>query len=163
MGHRRTGKVAILTVRRRSTTPGTPLTVLLWSMALFSLFLLPTNVRAGSETTHSHSILQLLIDAHDGQILHHHVDGAIFGQGGNWFDPGISSSTADTGVGSSTSTDLGDRQNSVPVAGGVALILSIGIVLWLVRPIRSQIATTSSRLFGAITRVPAPPPRLAIG
>lgn len=132
-------------------------------MALLSLFLLPTNVRAGSEIRHSHSILQLLLDAQDGQIAHHHPLGVTFGLMGDWFDPGVSTAAETSGAAAaSENTDLGDHQDSIPVIGGLHLMVSLGIALWLARPARCPIAAAGPRLRGAVARVPAPPPRLAL-
>ncbi|NKE12816.1 hypothetical protein FVP47_09520, partial [Mycobacterium tuberculosis] len=41
-------------------------------LALLGLFLLPIQMRAGTEYVHPHALLHLLLDASDHEIDHHH-------------------------------------------------------------------------------------------
>jgi len=65
----------------------------LWGLALLGLLLLPAHYRAGAETAHAHSLIQLWTDAANGTIRHHlhhriaHVDP---GESSSWFDPSVS-------------------------------------------------------------------------
>ncbi|MCA9878789.1 MAG: hypothetical protein KC442_13440, partial [Thermomicrobiales bacterium] len=45
----------------------------LWTLALLGLLFLPTEYRGGAEAPHSHALLQLLLDAQDGQFAHTHA------------------------------------------------------------------------------------------
>ena len=42
---------------------------LLWGMALLGLLLLPSDYRAGAESAHAHSLIQLWADASQGQFI----------------------------------------------------------------------------------------------
>src|SRR5688572_27726859 len=44
---------------------------LLWSMALLGLLLLPSDYRAGANSAHAHSFIQLWADANTGTVRHH--------------------------------------------------------------------------------------------
>src|SRR5829696_2912325 len=60
------------TVRRRSSQFRLSLWFrLLWGMALLGLLLLPSSYRAGAESAHAHSLIQLWADAANGTIRHH--------------------------------------------------------------------------------------------
>ena len=41
-------------------------------LALLGLFLLPMQMRAGTDYVHPHALLHLLLDAHDSEVDHHH-------------------------------------------------------------------------------------------
>ena len=44
---------------------------LVQALALIGLFMLPVQMRAGSDRPHPHALFQLLLDARDGRIEHH--------------------------------------------------------------------------------------------
>lgn len=140
------------------------LTGLLWGMALLSMLLLPSVFRAGADVPHDHSLLQLLLDASDGVIDHHHLGmgAATTASAGDWFDPAVSDAaggSADTA--GEQRPDVGERQESVPAASGVHLILSMLLFLPVIASLRRIDGEPSRRLSGCAPRVLLPPPRPA--
>src|SRR5687768_12233062 len=65
-------EAATRVVQRRSSQSRVSTRIyLLWSMALLGLLLLPANYRAGAESAHAHSLIQLWTDANNGTVRHH--------------------------------------------------------------------------------------------
>jgi hypothetical protein len=140
------------------------LTGLLWGMALLSMLLLPSVYRAGADFPHDHSLLQLLIDASDGVIDHHHAgtrDVAVTATL-DWFDPGVPDASAGFASGASEQLpDVGERQESAPATSGVHLMLSVLMLMPAIAGARRTLIEPSRRLTGRAPRVLLPPPRPA--
>jgi hypothetical protein len=136
---------------------------LLWSLALLGLLLLPSNYRAGADSAHAHSLIQLWKDANNGTVRHH-VDHS-------WAhpSPGISTSWFDPSVGGTGSTvtlslddelpDAAEQQESAPVSSGVHLLLMsmMAIVTLGICPAPSE--SPHRRYRGLSPRILVPPPR----
>src|SRR5688572_17809119 len=116
-GHRQ--KVATRALRRRSRI--SPLSIwfcLLWGMALLGLLLLPSNYRAGAESAHAHSLIQLWVDAGEGRV--HHAHSGLSEPGPalstSWFDPAVADGGRAEPVGfDDPRPDLAEQHDSAPV------------------------------------------------
>ncbi|MFN8590985.1 MAG: hypothetical protein U0031_05925 [Thermomicrobiales bacterium] len=122
----------------------------LWSfsaarvLVLLTLFLLPVQMRAGGQDIHPHALLTLLLDLRDGTIDHHageHHDGK---SGANHAEDG---------------TDLPDYGKS-NVAGSVAMLAAIIMLLVIPSPPRGQSPALVARWQGRIPVLEPPPPRV---
>lgn len=133
-------------------------------MALLSMLLLPSVFRAGADFPHDHSLLQLLIDASDGVVDHHHVGAGAATTAAtlDWLDPAVSDAAAGLAdaVGEQ-SPDVGERQESAPATSGVHLMFSILALLPAIASVRRTLLEASRRLTGRAPRVLLPPPRPA--
>jgi hypothetical protein len=132
-------------------------------MALLSMFLLPSDFRAGSQFAHGHSLFQLWADASDGHLDHHHEDGgplATAGDAASWFDARVD---GDAGARSlhtaQRSPDLPGHDDSTPAASGLHLLLIAWAILPVVAISRRPPIDGERRLFGRMPRIPLPPPR----
>jgi hypothetical protein len=136
---------------------------LLWGMALLGLLLLPANYRAGAESAHAHSLIQLFADATNGTIRHHlhhglgHPDPE---HTSSWFDP----SAGDTRSSRSASLadeqlDAAEQQDSVPVSSGVHLLLTSMVAIVALGVCQDPIALPGRRQNGLSPRILVPPPR----
>jgi hypothetical protein len=130
-------------------------------MALLGLLLLPSDYRAGAESAHAHSLVQLWADATDGAIYHqHHIHraGAIEMAPNSmvsWFDPAVGEPS---GAGE-TSPDVGEHQETAPVTGGVHLLLVTVTAPIVVAAETEPTFGPERRLAGRFPRILLPPPR----
>jgi len=136
---------------------------LLWGMALLSLLLLPTDCRAGAEARHGHSLVQLLADARDGRIDHHgdheHVtSGPVLST--SWIDPALGEMNSNRSSGPGDERpDIAAQQESVPVAGGIDLLVTAMAVTASLGMIEVPQALSDRTRTGLPARVLVPPPR----
>ncbi|MCA9863278.1 MAG: hypothetical protein R2853_08085 [Thermomicrobiales bacterium] len=130
----------------------------LWILALIGLLFFPTEYRGGASAPHSHALLQLLMDAQDGQFLHVHAQpGAPAGFAYDWLDPAV----ADSAEGAAPAhPDTGGQQER---ASALAIITFLVVLSLLPATLRAlpRIFPTTPRLNGRVPRVLAPPPRFA--
>lgn len=128
----------------------------LWILALIGLLFLPTEYRGGAAAPHSHALLQLILDAQDGQFLHTHThQSAPPGFAYDWLDPAV----ADDAVGSAdTYPDVGGQQERASAMSIITFLVVLPLlpVMHLVVP---RISPNTLRLNGCTPRVLAPPPR----
>ena len=136
---------------------------LLWGMALLGLLLLPANYRAGAESAHAHSLIQLWADAANGTVRHH-LDHAMVHPGlaesSSWFDPTVS----DTGTISSVGVDderpdAVAQQESTPMSSGIDLLLTAMMALVALGICRAPLGVPDRRQRGQPPRILVPPPR----
>jgi hypothetical protein len=141
-------------VRRRSwTVLSPPWSKLLWGLALLGVILLPSNYRAGAEFPHSHSLVQLWVDAADGTV-HHHAGSPA------WDDVESSSHERESQLGlSKEHPDAGEHEDSTPTTSGIHLLLSAITILAAVTAGPTPAFGPAQRLTGQILRVLLPPPR----
>jgi hypothetical protein len=132
-------------------------------LALLGLLLLPATYRAGAETAHAHSLIQLWADAAKGTI-HHHLDHGMGhpgpGESSSWFDPSVS----DTGTNSSAGVDDGrpdtlGQQESTPMSSGIDLLLAAIMALVALGICQTPLGIPDRRQCGLPSRILVPPPR----
>ena len=132
-------------------------------MALLSLLLLPTDCRAGAEARHGHSLVQLLTDARDGRIDHHgdheHVtSGPVLST--SWIDPALGEMNSNRSSGPGDERpDIAAQQESVPVAGGIDVLVTAMAVTASLELIEVPQALSDRTRTGLPARVLVPPPR----
>ena len=136
---------------------------LLWGMALLGLLLLPSNYRAGAESAHAHSLIQLSADAANGTIRHHLDHGLAHpdpGRSSSWFDPTIGA------IGSPSAGGFDDEhpdapapQESAPVSSGVHLLLTTLMAIVALGMYQAPIDVLDRRHSGLSPRILVPPPR----
>jgi hypothetical protein len=126
------------------------------ALALIALLMLPTELRAGTERPHPHSLFQLLIDASDGKIDHHAVDGpdVVNHHGGHAHE-------AQAMASESRQPDLPVYSDIIAVSASLAALATIVALLSVPAPavVRIQLSARAWR-----DRIPAlepPPPRCA--
>lgn len=133
---------------------------LIWLAALAGLLLLPVNFRAGSPSTHGHSVYQLLADAADGALDHH--QGAAAGAAAA--DDQTSGAVHDEGAAAPDNMeglDAGDHNDSAPATPGTHLFIA-PVLMFVIAPAgRSPAAWLLLHLHGRRPTVPRPPPRPA--
>lgn len=157
-------EAAIRSVRRHSDSGLAALSKLIWGMALLGLLLLPSDYRAGAETAHGHSLIQLWIDAANESVHHHHL-----GDGGFYLDPDRSTSWFDPSIedtGSAPSFDLADERpdvaeqhDSAPATSGVHLLLTAMTATLAVGARQAPAAGSDLPIAGLSPRILLPPPR----
>jgi hypothetical protein len=126
----------------------------LWALALLGLFLLPLDYRAGANTAHAHSLVQLWIDAADGAVHHHH------GEPMAWFEPDHSSpASGSLFAADEERPDVGEHDDLTPTSSGVHLLLSVlpGLAAMSAGPRLAAVPDRYRR--GHTPRVLLPPPR----
>jgi hypothetical protein len=153
-------EVAVPFVRRHDAFSPTWLQ-LLWSLAIVGLLMFPCDFRAGAEFAHPHSLLQLLLDAADGTIDHHHADDldAAHRQAVDWLDPVVGVALATAHTDRHAQPDVGDQQQSAPSISALPLLLA-GVAL--LPPLAGGAMPAPApvrRLAGRMPRVLVPPPR----
>jgi hypothetical protein len=121
------------------------------ALALVGLFLLPIQMRAGTEYVHPHALLHLLLDASDHEIDHHHV--AVMPTRGH----GDHSDHAPRRE--SASPDLPTFESIQMAAGGLAVTL-VTLALLLITSISERIWPRREAWNGCRVRPDLPPPRL---
>jgi hypothetical protein len=132
-------------------------------MALLSLWLLPTDYRAGAEAPHGHSLIQLLADASDGRI-NHHVDHEHFASG-----PVLSTTSLDPAEGEKKnirSNAIGDQLPDIAaqhelasVSGGIDLLVAAVAAIAILGMIEMPRALSDRTSTGLPARILVPPPR----
>lgn len=144
---------------------------LLWGMAMLGLLLLPSSYRAGAETAHAHSLVQLWIDATDGSIHHHDHDfvldhhESVAPTGGiavSWFDPVVDATPGGEDYGSGVSPpDVGEQQDSAPVSSGVDFLIVAVMTVVIAAAGRAAPVDPGRRPESRFPRLLIPPPRTA--
>lgn len=130
----------------------------LWTLALIGLLFLPTEYRGGAPAPHSHALLQLLLDAQDGQFAHIHAHtGASAAPAYDWLDPGV----ADAAAGKAQPRpDVGQQQEGAPALSIITFVVVLP-QLPVVLDVLPRISHETRRLHGHSLRVLSPPPKLA--
>jgi hypothetical protein len=132
-------------------------------MALLGLLLLPANYRAGAEIAHAHSLIQLLAEAANGTVFHHHHDEPAHPapeRSSSWFDPsaGDAGTAQSVGLGSER-PDAAQQQESESVSSGVHLLLTAMMAIAALAICQAPIAIPGRRKSGLSPRILVPPPR----
>ena len=132
-------------------------------MALLSLLLLPADYRAGAESAHAHSLIQLFADAANGTVRHHHRHGLAHPapqRSPSWFDPSIGNTgtTATAGF-DDERPDAAEHQEFAAVSSGVHLLLTVMMAVVALGGCQSPIAIPDRRQRGLAPRILVPPPR----
>ena len=135
-------------------------------MALLGLLILPSNYRAGAESAHAHSLIQLWADATNGTVRHH-IDHETAHSSPNlsssWFDPAVGDIESTLMMDSDDERpDSVDHQKSTPVSSGVHLLLAAMATIVSFGLCQAPIAAPDRRRFGLSPRVHVPPPRWTI-
>ena len=95
-------------------------------MALLGLLLLPANYRAGAESAHAHSLIQLWTDVSNGTVRHHVDHDRVHpspGVSSSWFDPSVDVAgsptlkSLDDEVDPATSTEGKNQEEETPGLG----------------------------------------------
>jgi hypothetical protein len=132
-------------------------------MALLGLMLLPSDYRAGAESAHTHSLIQLWVDASQ-ESLHHHVRPSLVDanpdRSTSWFDPEVVE-TGRTGSGGldDPRPDIAEQHESAPVSGGVHLLLTAMTAIVPLGMREPPGTVPDRRRTGLTPRVLLPPPR----
>jgi hypothetical protein len=130
----------------------------LWILALIGLLFLPTEYRGGAADPHGHALVQLLLDAQDGQFSHAHAhQQAAEGFSYNWLDPAVYDS--DSGS-TAAQLDLGEQQDRAPALSMISFLIVVPL-LPVVPGVHPPIPMETRRLRGRSPRVLIPPPRIA--
>ncbi len=151
-------------MRRRSSKSRVSTWVyLLWGMALLGFLLLPSNYRAGAESAHAHSLIQLWADVTNGTVRHHIDHGTTHPSAGfssSWFDPsvGVTGLTLSMDF-EEERPDAIEQQESAPVSSGVHVLLTAMTALVSLSIGQAPIAVPDRRHSGLSPRVLVPPPR----
>jgi hypothetical protein len=132
-------------------------------MALLGLLLLPANYRAGAESAHAHSLIQLWADAADGTIRHHLDHGPAHPgpeRSSSWFDPAVEDTETTSSVGFvDERPDTGSYQESAPVSNSVHLLLTMMTAFITLGMYQAPMEVPGRRQSGLSPRIPVPPPR----
>jgi hypothetical protein len=136
---------------------------LLWGMAMLGLLLLPANYRAGAESAHAHSLIQLWADAANGTI-HHHLDYGLTYAGArgstSWFDPSVGDPQTTPSIGfDDERSDAAAEQESAPVSSGVHLLLTTMMAIIALGMCQTPIDVPDRGRRGLSPRILVPPPR----
>ncbi|MCC7024419.1 MAG: hypothetical protein IT338_16455 [Thermomicrobiales bacterium] len=118
-------------------------------VVLCTLALLPVQMKAGVDQPHPHALLQLLIDASDGVINHHHTDG----------DEHRHAHAASCDVDGQGAPDLPSFGEILGFSGDLPLADASVALLWL--PVRRSRAIwqSSGSWRASIPLLEPPPPR----
>jgi hypothetical protein len=132
-------------------------------MATLGLLLLPANYRAGAESAHAHSLIQLWADAANGSV-HHHLDYGLAHAGARGssarFDPSIGEPKTTPSVGfDDERPDAATEQESAPVSSGVHLLLTSLMAIIALGMGQSPIDVPDRGRRGLSPRILVPPPR----
>jgi hypothetical protein len=121
-------------------------------LALLGLFLLPIQMRAGTEIVHPHALLHLLLDASENGIDHHHPDSAAPDHAhGNQGDYAQGSEQA--------SPDFPTFESIQMAAGGLAVTL-VTLVLFFITSMQERVRPRREVWSGRRVLPEIPPPRL---
>jgi hypothetical protein len=136
---------------------------LLWGMALLGLLLLPANYRAGAQSAHAHSLIQLFADATNGTMRHHLYHGLKHPEpewSSSWFDPSVGDTRTSLAAGlADERPDAAEQQDSAPVSSGVHLLLTSVMAIVGLGICPAPIAVPGRRHSGLSPRILVPPPR----
>ncbi len=164
--HLRPQEATTRTVPRSSELRVSTWFTLLWGIALLGLLLLPANYRAGAESAHAHSLVQLWADAANGTIRHHDDGSAHPAPGGSssWFDPSVGDSRTSLFDGlDDERPDAAEQQETAPVSSGVHLLLTTMVATIALGMCQAPVAAPSRRHSGLSPRILVPPPRWTPG
>jgi hypothetical protein len=132
-------------------------------MAMLGLLLLPANYRAGAESAHAHSLIQLWAEAANGTVRHHQDYGLAYaGAGGStsWFDPAVGAPETSPTVGfDDERPDAAAEQESAPVSSGVHLLLTTMTAIIALGMCQAPIDVPDRGRRGLPPRILVPPPR----
>jgi hypothetical protein len=132
-------------------------------MALLGLLLLPSSYRAGAESAHAHSLIQLWADAANGSIrhhLHHRLAHPASGFSSSWFDPVVGGTETFASVTfHDEKPDAAEQQESAPVSSGVHLLLTSLMAIIALGMGQSPIDVPDRGRRGLSPRILVPPPR----
>lgn len=120
-------------------------------LALLGLFLLPIQMRAGTEYVHPHALLHLLLDASDSTLDHHHP--AIATPNHTHGDPGDHSREAPQAA-----PDLPTFASIQMAAGGLAVTL-VAFALFLITSMQERVWPRREVWHGRRVLPELPPPR----
>jgi hypothetical protein len=132
-------------------------------MALLGLLLLPASYRAGAESAHAHSLIQLWADVANGTVRHHHDYGlAHAGPGGSssWFDPTVGDIETNPSVGfGDERPDAAAEHQSAPASSGVHLLLTAIMAIAALGICQAPSEVPDRRHGGLSPPILVPPPR----
>lgn len=132
-------------------------------MALLGLLLLPSNYRAGAESAHAHSFIQLWADVTNGTVRHHIDDGASHpgpGFSTSWFEPSVGHTELTLAMDSEEERpDAMEQQESAPALSGVHLLLTVITAIVALGSCQAPSAVPDRRHNGLSPRILVPPPR----
>jgi hypothetical protein len=130
-------------------------------MALLGLLLLPSSYRAGAESAHAHSLIQLWADATNGTIRHHLNHGLVHpgsGFSSSWFDPVVGDTDASAGS-QEEKPDAAEHQESAPVSSGMHLLLTAMMAITALAKCPVPVDLSGRRRHGLPPPILVPPPR----
>jgi hypothetical protein len=132
-------------------------------MALLGLLLLPSSYRAGAESAHAHSLIQLWADAANGTIrhhLHHRLAHPASGFSSSWLDPVVRETETSASVAShDEKPDAAEQQESAPVSSGVHLLLTAMMAIAALAKCPVPVDLPGRRRHGLPPPILVPPPR----
>jgi hypothetical protein len=132
-------------------------------MALLGLLLLPASYRAGAESAHAHSFIQLWADAANGTVRHHPDHAPAHtgpGDASSWFDPIVGDIETTPSVGfDDERPDAAAEHQSAPVSGGVHLLLTAIMAIAALGICQAPIDVPDRRHGGLSPPILVPPPR----
>jgi hypothetical protein len=132
-------------------------------MALLGLLLLPASYRAGAQSAHAHSLIQLWADAANGTVRHHPDHGlahAAPGGSSSWFDPTVGDIETTPSVGfDDQRPDPAAEQESAPATSGVHLLLTAIMAIAALGICQTPSDVPDRRHGGLSPRILVPPPR----
>ena len=135
-------------------TPGDPAWMLgfVRALALLSLFLLPIQMRAGTQHPHPHALLHLLLDASDGSFDHH-----TLGEEPATPTHDHSGTVAEAG---GQRPDIPTLGMSVSALGGLAILAALVTSLIIPSPLADRIWLFPTCWRGRFPALEPPPPRI---
>ena len=137
---------------------------LLWGIALFGLLLLPAEYRAGAETAHGHSLVQLWVDAADGAVDHghdhHRAPDPAPAAATSWLEPliGDVGNAGWAGL-NDERPDVAEQHDSAPTVNGIHILLTMVTVSLALGARLTTAASCDRPIAGLSPRVVLPPPR----
>jgi hypothetical protein len=135
-------------------------------MALLGLLILPSNYRAGAESAHAHSLIQLWADATNGTVRHHIDYGTAHSSpdlSSSWFDPAVGDIESILMIDSNDERpDAMEHHESTPVSIGVHLLLAAMTAIVSFGVCQAPIAAPDRRHSGLSPRILVPPPRWTV-
>jgi hypothetical protein len=128
-------------------------------LALLGLLIMPIDYRGGDTHPHAHSLLQLVLDASDGVLLHDHADPRPTSGGTvqrSWFDPDTPVTSSERGTSEGATHGVVDSYSGIPflLAALVTVTFAVGFEI--------EKSIDSDRLRGCIPEILCPPPQAAI-
>ena len=133
--------------------PGPYVASVLRMLALLGLFLLPIQMRAGTEYVHPHALIHLLMDAADHEIDHHYTAAPSSHGHGDHSNHAPRHDTA--------SPDLPTFESIQMAAGGLAVPL-VALTLLVLTAIHERIWPRREDWRGRRVRPDFPPPRFCV-